>query len=79
MKLKDPYAKKGNPAKAWFLTILALVVVACGLWLGNVLSSVGLQSPLPRFNQAEPVAEEVVVADVEAVTDSVAVETPVVE
>ena len=79
MNLKDPYAKKGNPAKAWFLTILALVVVACGLWLGNVLSSVGLQSPLPRFNQAEPVVEEVVVVDVEAVTDSVAVETPVVE
>ena len=79
MNLKDPYAKKSNPAKAWFLTILALVVVACGLWLGNVLSSVGLQSPLSCFNQAEPVAEEVVVADVEAVTDSVAVETPVVE
>ena len=71
LKLKDPYAKKGNPAKAWFLTILALVVVACGLWLGNVLSSVGLQSPLPRFNQAEPVAEEVIEPAAEEVAESV--------
>ena len=71
MNLKDPYAKKGNPAKAWFLTILALVVVACGLWLGNVLSSVGLQSPLPCFNQAEPVVEEVIEPAAEEVTESV--------
>ena len=71
MNLKDPYAKKSNPAKAWFLTILALVVVACGLWLGNVLSSVGLQSPLPCFNQAEPVAEEVVEPAAEEVAESV--------
>ena len=78
-KLKDPYAKKGNPAKAWFITILALAAVVCGLWLGNVLSCLGFQSPLPRFNQAEPVAEEVVAADVEAVADTVAVEAPVVE
>ena len=79
LKLKDPYAKKGNPAKAWFITILALAAVVCGLWLGNVLSGLGFQSPLPRFNQAEPVVEEVVAADVEAVADSVAVEAPVVE
>ena len=79
LKLKDPYAKKGNPAKAWFITILAIAAVVCGLWLGNVLSGLGFQSPLPRFNQAEPVVEEVVAADVEAVADSVAVEAPVVE
>ena len=79
MKLKDPYAKKGNPVKTWFITILALAAVVCGLWLGNVLSCLGFQSPLPRFNQAEPVAEEVVAADVEAVEDTIAEETSVVE
>ena len=71
LKLKDPYAKKGNPAKAWIITILALVVVACGLWLANVLSSVGLQSPLPRFNQPETAVEEVIEPAAEEVTESV--------
>lgn len=71
LKLKDPYAKKGNPAKAWILTILALVVVACGLWLANVLSSVGLQSPLPRFNQPETAVEEVIEPAAEEVAESV--------
>ena len=59
MKLKDPYAKAGMaPWKAWLITIAALAVVACGLWLFNLLSWAGLNSPLPRYNQQEVVAEE---------------------
>ena len=54
MKLKDPYAKKGiAPWKAWLMTILAVAVVACGLWLFNLLAFAGLNSPLPRYNQPE--------------------------
>ena len=76
MKLKDPYAKAGMaPWKAWLITIAALAVVACGLWLFNLLSWAGLNSPLPRYNQPEVVAEEVVecCTDCEAATDSTAV------
>ena len=76
MKLKDPYAKAGMaPWKAWLITIAALAVVACGLWLFNLLSWAGLNSPLPRYNQTEVVAEEVVecCTDCEAATDSTAV------
>ena len=58
MKLNDPFAKKKSPWKAWVITIAALAVVAGGLWIFNLLSFAGLQSPLPRYNQ--PVAEEVV-------------------
>ena len=64
MNLKDPYAKKGMaPWAKWFISILALAVVAAGLWLFNVLAPLGLNSPLPRYNQPEPV-EEVVVEEV---------------
>ena len=76
MKLKDPYAKAGMaPWKAWLITIAALAVVACGLWLFNLLSWAGLNSPLPRYTQPEVVAEEVVecCTDCEAATDSTAV------
>ena len=66
MNLKDPYAKKGMaPWAKWFISILALAVVAAGLWLFNVLAPLGLNSPLPRYNQPEPV-EEVLVEDVAA-------------
>ena len=58
MKLNDPFAKKKSPWKAWVITIAALAVVAGGLWIFNLLSFAGLQSPLPRYNQ--PVVEEVV-------------------
>ena len=61
MNLKDPYAKKGMaPWAKWFISILALAVVAAGLWLFNVLAPLGLNSPLPRYNQPEPVEEVVV-------------------
>ena len=82
MKLKDPYAKAGlAPWKAWLITIAALAVVACGLWLFNLLSWAGLNSPLPRYNQPEVVAEEVVecCTDCETVTDSTAVVEVVAE
>ena len=82
MKLKDPYAKAGMaPWKAWLITIAALAVVACGLWLFNLLSWAGLNSPLPRYNQTEVVAEEVVecCTDCETVTDSTAVVEVVAE
>ena len=66
MNLKDPYAKKGMaPWAKWFISILALAVVAAGLWLFNVLAPLGLNSPLPRYNQPEPV-EEVLVEEAAA-------------
>ena len=81
MNLKDPYAKKGMaPWAKWFISILALAVVAAGLWLFNVLAPLGLNSPLPRYNQPEPV-EEVLVEEAaaaasadEIVADEAAVE-----
>ena len=61
MNLKDPYAKKGMaPWAKWFISFLALAVVAAGLWLFNVLAPLGLNSPLPRYNQPEPVEEVLV-------------------
>jgi hypothetical protein len=67
LKLKDPYAKAGIPAWAkWLISLLVVVVVVAGLWLGDVLSRVGYPSPLPFFNK------EVVEAPVqEDMTDAV--------
>ena len=63
LKLKDPYARKGlAPWKEWVISLSALVVVAAGLWLGNLLKWAGLPSPLPWFNKTE-VVEEAVVLD----------------
>ena len=81
MKLKDPYAKKGvAPWKAWLISIAVLVVVAGGLWLFNLLAWAGLKSPLPRYNQPEPVAEVVeCCTDCAAPVDTTAVVDVVVE
>ena len=58
MKLKDPYAKKGlAPWKKWVISFSALVLVAGGLWLFNLLAWAGLKSPLPRYNRTEVVVE----------------------
>ena len=72
LKLQDPYARKGiAPWKAWCITIAAAVVVAGGLWLGNLLSWANLPSPLPRFNKTEVVEE--VTAEECCTADSLAV------
>lgn len=79
MKLNDPYAKKGlKPWQKWLISIVTVAVVACGLWLFNVLSFVSpkLNSPLPRYNKVEVVKE--VVNDtimVQEVEENVVVET----
>ena len=57
IKIKDPFAKKSSPWKVWLGAIVAVAVVACGLWLFNLLSWAGLQSPLPRYNQPAEVVE----------------------
>lgn len=54
LKLKDPYAKKGIPAwLSWILSLLTLVIVIAGLWLGNILAFLGAPSPLPVFNKEQ--------------------------
>ena len=75
LKLKDPYARAGIPAwKKWVISLSALVVVAAGLWLGNLLNWAGLPSPLPWFNKTE-VVEEVVVEEVaEVAVEEIAAE-----
>ena len=53
LKLKDPYAKSGMPAwKKWAISLVALVVVFGGLWLGNVFAKCGAPSPLSCFDKA---------------------------
>ena len=73
LKLKDPYAKTGLPAwKKWMITIVALAVVAGGLWVFNLLSWANLPSPLPRYNKVEVVEETVSETPVES-ADTIAV------
>ena len=73
LKIKDPYARKGiAPWKKWVISLAAVVAVAAGLWLGNLLDWAGYTSPLPRFNKTE-VVEEVVAADT-LVTETAPVE-----
>ena len=68
LKLKDPYAKSGMPAwKKWAISLVALVVVLGGLWLGNVFAKCG--APSPFSNKAE----------VSAVDETQPVETEVSE
>ena len=75
MKLKDPFAKKGlAPWKKWAISLAALVVVAGGLWMFNLLAWAGLGSPLPRYNKTEVVEEVVECADSAAVSDTVVVD-----
>ena len=74
LKLKDPYAKKGIPAwLKWVISLVVLVVVVAGLWLGNILAKFGAPSPLPFFNkeQVEAVAEAPQAVAVEALADSI--------
>jgi hypothetical protein len=75
MKLKDPFAKKGLATwKKWAISLAALIVVAAGLWMFNLLAWAGLQSPLPRYNQVEVV--ECACDDTPAAVDTVVVAVP---
>ena len=74
LKLKDPYARKGlAPWKKWVISLSAVVVVAAGLWLGNLLKWANLPSPLPWFNKVEVVEEA---PACECAADTVAVSVP---
>ena len=74
LKLKDPYARKGiAPWKAWLISISILIVVCAGLYLGNIFAWAGYKSPLPFFNKTE-VVEEVVIEEVQEVTDTLSVQ-----
>ena len=74
VKFKDPYARKGiAPWKAWLISICALVAVVAGLYLGNLFEWAGYKSPLPFFNKTE-VVEEVVVEEIQEVTDTLSVQ-----
>ena len=77
MNLKDPYAKKSSPWKAWLVTIVAVAVVGCGLWLFNLLAFAGLNSPLPRYNQPEAAVECCTEECADCATECEVVETPV--
>ena len=58
MKLDDPFAKKGLKTwQKWSLTVLLIIAVVAGLWLGNILTHISpkLNSPLPRYNKVEEV------------------------
>ena len=77
IKIKDPYAKAGlSPFSKILITVLAIAVIAAGLWLFNLLSGVGLDSPLPRYRQADPVEEvvEAVQADTLTTADTLIAE-----
>lgn len=77
MKLKDPYARKGLPVwLRWLLSLVTLAVVIAGLWLGNVLASLGAPSPLPYFNKEQiEVVEAQPVESMETADADAAVET----
>ena len=75
LKIKDPYARKGiAPWKKWVISLSAVVLVAAGLWLGNLLDWAGYTSPLPRFNKTEVVTEVEAEAVVEEITPEAAPE-----
>ena len=78
LKLKDPYARKGlAPWKKWCISLAFAVIVAAGLWLGNLLSWANLPSPLPWFNKTEAVEEAPAVED--CAEDTVSVEEAAAE
>ena len=77
MKVKDPFAKKGLSAfQKWVISLLVVAVVATGLWLGNLLSWMGVSSPLSCFKKGKV---ETVAAQSETEKAPVAEDAPVVE
>ena len=75
LKLKDPFAKKGlAPWKKLMVSLAVLAVALAGLWMFNLLSWAGFQSPLPRYNETVAVEEVVECTDSLATVDTVVVE-----
>ena len=77
MKLDDPFAKKGLKTwQKWILTVLLIIAVVAGLWLGNILTHISpkLNSPLPRYNKVE----EVVLDTLSIVNDTIAVDENII-
>ena len=78
LKLKDPYANKGLATwKKWAISLILLLVVVAGLWLGNIFAKIGAPSPLPFFDneQTEVVEETPAVAVTETACDSIPAES----
>ena len=70
LKLKDPYAKKGLPVwLMWCMSLVTIIVVLAGLWLGNIFAFMGVLSPLSFFNK-----EQVEVVEASQPTSADAVE-----
>ena len=79
MKLDDPFAKKGLKTwQKWSLTVLLIIAVVAGLWLGNILNYVSpkLNSPLPRYNKVE--VEEVITDTLTVTNDNIVVEENII-
>ena len=77
LNFKDPYAKAGLPAwKKWVISLAAVALVAGVLWIFNLLSWAGLNSPLPRYAEPQAVEEVVVEQPVEAPAETAQPETP---
>ena len=74
LKLKDPYAVKGlTTGGKWLVSLSCVAVVVLGLWLGNLLSWAGWDSPLPCFDEPVPEAAAPAVSE-EVVVDQIAIE-----
>ena len=59
MRVKDPFAKKGLSCfQKWVVSLLVTAVVVSGLWLGNLLSWMGVSSPLSCFKKDKVEAVE---------------------
>ena len=79
MKLDDPFAKKGMKTwQKWGLTVLLIIAVVAGLWLGNILNYVSpkLNSPLPRYNKVE--VEEVITDTLATTNDAIILEENII-
>ena len=74
LKLKDPYAVKGlTTGGKWLVSLSCVAVVVLGLWLSNLLSWAGWDSPLPYFDEPVPEAAAPAVSE-EVVVDQIAIE-----
>ena len=68
IKMPDPYAKKGMKTWVkWLISILVILAVVCGLWLGNIGAKIGCPSPLKCFHKTV-VVEQAEVLDIDEAT-----------